>query len=902
MSNQNGGGSWTQTDSMVAGGIAAVIGAAIVFWLAGQIGAVLLGHGWPESTPLDVVTVLFGVLLHPFQPRRAWPASEQAAIPPAIMYWLLLAAMVGAGAFIGYRVYLFFREGNFGGGFGGGRNGLGADKSTWANRGSLKSLVVSGPEKGRLVLGHAQKKLVAAEPRQSVIVMGPSQSGKTTGLAIPAILEWDGPVIATSVKTDLARDTLEWRKKTGKVWVYDPTQSTSLPASTWSPLDGARTWGGAKKIANWLISAGQSDKSGLNDAQFWYTAAGKLLAPHLFAAAANGYTMADVVRWIDTQEDFELRALLQATGVEEAIQAAEASWQREERARSSIYTTAEVVIEAYSDPTVLESANTSEIQPESFFDGGRHTLYVCAPGHEQSRLRPVFSTLLKQFITAAYEKSSAQGGHPMDPPLLIVLDEAANIAPLSDLDAIASTAAGHGIQLLTVWQDLSQIKARYADRAQTVVNNHRAKVVLSGISDTESLDYASRLIGSEEVKQVSYTTDAEGKKQRTESRGDKNLAPSDVLRRINPNEGVLVYGALLPSRLKLRPWYKNKVLTARAQGMAPVESAFPDGRFSSTGIVGIDVGTSAQPVTAVPTPAPARPPITSQSTTSWDDVDDLWNIPEGAQPPPQSALPPQPAAPPQSVPPQSSPPTAPPNGRPSRYAPPATGNGNEEVPPIEDLFDFSDFEHWDDHEAADAMAEMEQQHGGASAQSSPAQDEDEEVSRERFQSAMDEWLRMFPESQKQSEKTPEPKVDGWDDDLFAPPVATPMPEPTPPPVSEPAPQTSGVDPEYEEFLAWKRRKADTEETPTDVVDETGDADVDVDDNDATDESPLYGSISPKARYAVNNNGNGNGSAEHHEEEDDESEPSGETQPHRGRYYSGGSHLGGSVPPRTPPKK
>jgi TraM recognition site of TraD and TraG len=66
--------------------------------------------------------------------------------------------------------------------------------------------------------------------------------------------------------------------------------------------------------------------------------------------------------------------------------------------------------------------------------------------------------------------------------------------PLRDLDTLASTAAGHGIQLVSVFQDLSQISNRYGERAQTVVNNHRAKIVLSGISETRTLEYASRLL------------------------------------------------------------------------------------------------------------------------------------------------------------------------------------------------------------------------------------------------------------------------------------------------------------------------------------------------------------------------------------------------------------------------
>lgn len=101
--------------------------------------------------------------------------------------------------------------------------------------------------------------------------------------------------------------------------------------------------------------------------------------------------------------------------------------------------------------------------------------------HEQSRLRPLFTTLVQTVLTGAYERAS-RGGR-LDPRLLLVLDEAANIAPLPDLAHVASTAAGLGIQLVLVWQDRAQITARYGGAASTVINNHRAKLVLSGISD-----------------------------------------------------------------------------------------------------------------------------------------------------------------------------------------------------------------------------------------------------------------------------------------------------------------------------------------------------------------------------------------------------------------------------------
>ena len=70
--------------------------------------------------------------------------------------------------------------------------------------------------------------------------------------------------------------------------------------------------------------------------------------------------------------------ILEATGNAHAINAMQASITRDERQRSSIYTTAETILEAYADPRVLERARTAEIDPSAFLDGGRRSLTLVA--------------------------------------------------------------------------------------------------------------------------------------------------------------------------------------------------------------------------------------------------------------------------------------------------------------------------------------------------------------------------------------------------------------------------------------------------------------------------------------------------------------------------------------------
>ena len=539
---------------LAAAGLVAV--AAVGIWLVGQIAGALFGAGWPTVGAGDVAGVLVRLPSHLGDPRQAWPAVTQPGLPGAGGFYAALAVLglvAAVLALVGLRVLRRVRP------LAGPQQRRRERGASWARRSELRPLLVNRPQPGRLTLGRVSVRLVAAEERQSVIVVAPTQSLKTTGLAIPALLEWEGPVLAASVKTDLLRDTLARRRALGEVFVFDPTQTTGLPGSGWTPLAGCQTWQGAQRTATWLCAAARTGGSSLADADFWYAAAAKLLAPVVFAAASSGASMADVVRWIDTQEQGEVKDALIAAGVEAALLAAEATWQRDERQRSSIYTTTETVLAAYADPGVLQSAELAELTPQRLLDGGAHTAYLCAPAHEQQRLRPLFATLIQDVVAAVYERA-ARTGAPLDPPLLVILDEAANIAPLRDLDVLAATGAGQGIQLVSVFQDLAQLKERWGERAQTIVNNHRAKILGAGTSDPHTLELAARVLGDEEIRQTSATAGHEGHGSTTESTTWRALAPAHVLREARPGTGVLIYGHLPPAQLDLRPWFADRQL------------------------------------------------------------------------------------------------------------------------------------------------------------------------------------------------------------------------------------------------------------------------------------------------------------------------------------------------------
>jgi type IV secretion system protein VirD4 len=387
------------------------------------------------------------------------------------------------------------------------------------------------------------------------VVVGPTQSGKTSCLAVPAILEWRGPVLAASVKSDLLQSTVGARRRQGSVWCVDPTGCTGQPASSWSPLAGCSDWFRACRVAADLCEAGKGEGT-TADGEFWYATAAKLLAPLLLAAALDRRTMADVMRWVDTQEVGEVADILEQSGPPEALHAARATWYRDERTRSSVATTAETVLAPFAEPPRPAARRAGSSFEPRLLLGGEHTLYLCAPAYDQRRLRGYFTALTQTVLAHAFETATRSG--PLDPPLLVVLDEAAHIAPLAELDGLAATCASHGIQIVTVWQDLAQVRGRYGARAPTVLNNHRAKLFLPGIADPDTLDYASRLIGDEQADQPSVTRDPSGRRSTTSTTGPRRLLAPEELRCLSRGSAVLVYGSLPPARLVLRPFWARK--------------------------------------------------------------------------------------------------------------------------------------------------------------------------------------------------------------------------------------------------------------------------------------------------------------------------------------------------------
>jgi type IV secretion system protein VirD4 len=557
--------------------VIAVAGVVGVSYATAYLSALVFGAHHFDGTFEESFAALVQLPNTMSDPRQAWPEPASGQLPGPVLYWGTAIAFVAAVAVVGFYVVRWWRG-----------HDRGVDRrerfgvptqARQAKTADLSPLIVRDAEPGRLLIARHGRKLLATEinrtlsttmreqraarrrgDRGAVIHIGPSRCGKTTSV-IAGVLDWEGPAILSSVKSDLLDATLARRADMGEVRIFDPTGSTGHATAHWSPLRDAAHPAGAQRAASGLIDA--TPKDGVTDAGFWHVQAEAYLTGLLLVAALTDRSMSDVATWVfrgDQPVDANtgqiepvLRALTADPDPARRAAAQRASdllrgvWGADPKIRDSVYATSRNLMRAWIDPVVGEACDGCDIDLE-WLCSGNNTLYVCAPLVDQGRLAPVLGGLITDLVNQAYDRY-LRTNEILDPALLLVLDEAGN-TPLAKLPQWASTIAGLGVQLVTVWQSKAQLDETHRRQADTILTNHLTKLFYAGLSDQSSVEYASRLLGDEFVAAL-LDEDRHGRRGRDDRRSvtPVHLGPPHLFRQMDSGSAVLVHGTLPPAHV-----------------------------------------------------------------------------------------------------------------------------------------------------------------------------------------------------------------------------------------------------------------------------------------------------------------------------------------------------------------
>lgn len=573
MSSSAGRSTAARDNAMTNTGLIVLAAAALVcgvVWFGAVLAVVAAGDGWHPGTASVAVHFLVE-LLRNGDPSLAWArAATVSSLRLAPVFWSILTAeLLAAGvlAWVGAtRVSL--------------RRGRERHRSDarWATAKDEKAMRVSAdPTKRphRLVVGRStvSGSYLAADDCVSGVLFGPNGSGKTVGLIIPNVLEWQGSVVMTTAKPQDLVPVMAERSRRGRVWVVAPGGAPGMETACWSPVAYAVDAESADRMAEWMVES--SGMTGDPKARPWNAQARKYLKGLLLASNLGGRGIDGFVEWSYEGELAReyVEDVLRSHGQAVTLREYSSTWQIHEEGKGSVLFTAFGLADTYNRPSIRLAASRSDFSPAELFGDQPASVFLVTPQSEADRCTPYFTALISSIVHEAEARAAAVGG-PIDPRLLLALDEAGNVFRYPRLPNLLTTGRGNGVQLLLAYHDIAQIEHLFNGRevARTILSNAKMRVLLPGVGDLETLRYFSELLGQTRVRLGGEQTGPDGQRSRSQAEQREALAPLHELQQLRDGQAAVLYQNLPPAKVKLRRWFDERSLKRLAHGSKGVAS------------------------------------------------------------------------------------------------------------------------------------------------------------------------------------------------------------------------------------------------------------------------------------------------------------------------------------------
>ncbi|MFD9701266.1 type IV secretory system conjugative DNA transfer family protein [Lentzea sp. NPDC059081] len=565
--------------------LAALIGSALSGWFA--------GNGWAWPPPRLLPAAIVGWARHLSDPGAGWPADPRPG-PAALTYSLTLVVLAAELALwtrvFAWRLRIYQRRAEQ-------RTGLAEHHAVQKRLGAkavTKDAVrmrpslagspdISADDAGALFARWPNtNEGIYGSHEDSKLVVAPVRMGKTGRQAVSDVLRAPGALVATTTRFDLIELTIMERTRRGSVWVFDPEGRVPWPENLrWNPIRGCEDFDVALRRAVAICSARPLEDT-KNGGYFSGKSEG-VLAAMLHAAALSGSSLGTLWLWTTSQsyrpaqilETDERAAPAIADGLRNLLDSLKST--SDTSGAGGIYSTLELLLRPLTSPTIMRSltpqAGDTQFDIDTFIRSGRDTLYMVSRGRKNSAA-PMVNALMVEVLhradilsqrpTAEQLSVPAYGDLRLDPPLRIVMDEAANITPVDDLSARLADSGGRGIQIYVYVQNFSQLRQRWgAEEAIEIWDCASIKLVLGGLSNSKDLLALSDLLPERIIDQASVSTGSAARDQVTISPWRQRALTVDAIRELRDGEALLFYRNLRAAKVDLPGWWETTDLADR---------------------------------------------------------------------------------------------------------------------------------------------------------------------------------------------------------------------------------------------------------------------------------------------------------------------------------------------------
>ncbi len=299
-------------------------------------------------------------------------------------------------------------------------------------------------------------------------------AGKGVGCIIPALLRHQGPVVVIDPKGENYAVTARARREMGQqVVLLDPFNVVENEPDYFNPLDLIINFEGAeieqcKMLAEMIVIPNPDSKD-----PFWDQMAEQLIAGLLLYIAASSppalKNLAEL-RFILNQSlkdlDFTLKDMLK-TKIPEVMTTARAIYGMESKVRASVLSVAQYHTNFMAGNLISAATARTSFELEDVIEGKPLSIYLVIPPDKLDTSSQLIRLWIGSLLNLILMRSSAPRQRT-----LFILDEAAQMGPLSLLTKAITLLRGYGLQTWSFWQDLSQLQSLYPNW-ETLYNNCR---------------------------------------------------------------------------------------------------------------------------------------------------------------------------------------------------------------------------------------------------------------------------------------------------------------------------------------------------------------------------------------------------------------------------------------------
>ncbi|MEU6231207.1 type IV secretory system conjugative DNA transfer family protein [Streptomyces sp. NPDC047042] len=456
------------SDGLLIGLIGFLLGLTLLVWSATGLAGVLSHGAWPQGVTFTrTPEALRHLITDPQDVPGAWPTTPPNQLSGWGLFW---------GLFIGQLMILsvltIFTLGTL---------------ARWKTvRTARRTSHGELPEQRTEPVQQAQPQLPEAppspEPAKSLSTAPMAADSKRVGgwetifygsqptrtpPATQAIQDAEGPALILTSNPTLWQTTKDARAKLGPTLLYDPTHLCDTPARLhWPPTTGCEDKNTAAARAAALLTpvrpTAKIDRTTTETAE-------TLLRSYLHAAAIDARTIRHVHRWsqgINVQEAVRILRTnpKAAPGAAGELEAALTAYPERRDIAQELTSRALAALSTVNIREACTANRSDALALDSFIaEGG--TLYVVGEPIEDPRTNPGAMPLLTALAASVVERgrrmAERSSSGRLDPPLTLVLDDVAAVAPLPQLPELLTTGADRGMPTMALLRSREQLRARW---------------------------------------------------------------------------------------------------------------------------------------------------------------------------------------------------------------------------------------------------------------------------------------------------------------------------------------------------------------------------------------------------------------------------------------------------------